>query len=415
MKYAAIFFYRALIAPLGVLLALTVGVLFVPKIRSGLRLRRQRREWPRFDRAPIWIHASSGEFEYAKPLIRELKAVDPGQPIVVTYFSPTFAPAIEKFPGVDFSLPLPLDLPGPTRAFFRRLKPKCGLIARTDLWPELLHQAQSLKVPVILFSVTKTKTPNFIIKKFNRWIYGYLKQVFTVTEADAEILKKILPHTSIQAIGDTRFDQVLARLNAPKPLREELKPVREKTLIAGSTWSEDEKVLIDAVSPLLKEDRLQLVIAPHEPTPSHVESLLSEFQQRKIPAALYSNASEFSSGVLIVDKVGILAELYRWGAMAFVGGSFKGSVHSVMEPLAAGCLTFVGPYHRNNREAIDFQNLKADNQSFVQVVKTARDLQTHIESGFNLNAPVATKIQTAIRNRGGASQKLTQEVRRSFF
>jgi 3-deoxy-D-manno-octulosonic-acid transferase len=408
MKKIAIALYRALIAPAMLLLAMTFGTLFLPKVRAGLRLRRQRRPWPHFDLAPVWIHASSGEFEYAKPLIRELKERDPRRPVVVTYFSPSFAKAIEKFPGVDFSLPLPLDLPGPTRDFLLRLKPKCGLIARTDLWPELLHQARSLSVPMILFSVTKTKAPNSLIAVFYKWIFGYLDAVFTVSEADAKILKSILPKLSIQAIGDTRFDQVLTRLNSPKPLRDSLQPSHEKTFVAGSTWPEDEKVLLEALTPLLQADQMQLVIAPHEPTPSHVESLIEQFKKKNIAVALYSKADSFKSGVLIVDQIGILAELYRWGAFAFVGGSFKASVHSVMEPLAAGCLTFVGPFHRNNREAIEFQNLKSGSQSFVQAVKTPEELRSALEASSHI--AIGDAIKSAIRARGGASKRLADQL-----
>jgi 3-deoxy-D-manno-octulosonic-acid transferase len=408
MKSPAIFLYRAFVAPFSVLIAVTIGALFIPKVRAGLRLRRVRRQWPHFDIAPIWIHASSGEFEYAKPLIHELKERHPRIPIVVTYFSPSYAKAVEKFPGVDFALPLPLDLPGPTRDFLLRLKPKCGLIARTDLWPELLYQARNLNVPMILFSVTKTKAPNSFVAAFYKWIFSYLKAVFTVSEADANVLQNILPDLSIEAIGDTRFDQVLARLSSPKPIREQLRPVRGKTLVAGSTWPEDEKVLLEALIPLIKSDRLQLVIAPHEPTSSHIESLLQQFKKHGIPAALYSSADVFTSGVLIIDQVGILAELYRWGRFAFVGGSFKGSVHSVMEPLAAGCLTFVGPFHRNNREAIEFQNLKSGSHPFVQALKTAEELQSNLEASFNLN--LQDEIRRAILERGGASKRLADHL-----
>lgn len=416
MSSSLLFIYRTIVAPIGVLLMVTLGAIFIPKVRVGLRLRRQKRQWPKFSAPPIWIHAASGEFEYAKPVIREIKKNNPDQPIVVTYFSPSFAEAVQKFPGVDFSLPLPIDLPGPTRQFLKKLRPQCGLIARTDLWPELLHQAKSLKIPLILFSVTKTKRPPGAFKIFTQWLYGYLDHVFTVSEADAAVLKGILPSAKIEAIGDTRFDQVLERLKSPKVLRIELKPERSKTLVAGSTWWEDEKVLIEALTPLLKAGKLQLVIAPHEPTASHVDSLHHEFQKRNIPVQLYSRAPEFDSGVLIADQIGILAELYQWGSLAFVGGSFKKTVHSVMEPLAAGCLTYVGPYHRNNREAIEFQTLKLDGEAMVQVALNAEQLRDRVEKHLVAN-DLATRIEgirSAVAARGGATQKLTAFLSRSY-
>lgn len=405
--------YRLFAAPIGILLAVTIGQILIPKIREGLRLRRIKREWPEFTYPPVWIHASSGEFEYAKPVIREIKKRHPNQPIVVSYFSPSYERAVSRFPGVDFSCPLPLDLPGPTRAFLSKMKPQAGFIARTDLWPELLAQAKSLKIPVILFSMTKTKKPGVFIRQFDRWLYGYLKAIFCVGEADASIIRKIAPKTSCVAIGDTRFDQAIERLDNPRPLRENLKPDRSKTLVAGSTWQEDEKVLCPALEELLIAGELNLIIAPHEPTVAHVEDLIIHFMRRGIPVELYSKAVHFNSGVLVIDQIGILAELYQWCSIAFVGGSYKSTVHSVMEPLAAGALTIVGPRHQNNREAIDFQAPREEGPSYVQVARNSEELRKIVIQSFKtVNGDFATQLRDEIKNRAGASRRLVDFIER---
>lgn len=407
MRAFLLLIYRILIAPLGVLLALTLGALFIPKVREGLKLRRIKRDWPVFSEPPVWIHASSGEFEYAKPFITELKARRPTTPVVVTYFTPSFAAAIARFPGVDFSLPLPFDLPGPTRAFLLRLKPQAGFIARTDLWPELLHQANAIGIPMVLFSVTKTRPPSLISGVYQNWLMRYMTSVYCVGEEDAKILQHAVAGVPISAIGDTRFDQVLQRLKNPRRLKEELKPDRAKTILAGSTWSEDEAVLIQGLQELLLAKRLQLVLVPHEPTPAHIQGLQEMLQKRGIPVTRYSTATQFSDGVLLVDQTGILAELYTWGAIAFVGGSFRKSVHSVMEPIAAGCWTWVGPHHRNNREAIDFQALSFAGIPFVQAVGSASEITAAAQRGLtDLPPAFMSAAQNEIHKRGGASRRL---------
>ena len=401
--------YRLFVAPLGVLLAITVGAIFVPKIREGLRLRRIKREWPDFKERPIWIHASSGEFEYAKPFITELKSRRPQTPVVVTYFTPSFATAIARFPGVDFSLPLPVDLPGPTRGFLAKLKPRMGFIARTDLWPELLHQASALRISLVLFSVTKTRPPGVMSKLYQKWLFGYLTSVYCVSEDDVRFLRGSVANIPLAAIGDTRFDQVLARLRNPRPLRDGLKPEWSKTIVAGSTWSEDETVLLQALRTLLLDDRLCLILVPHEPTPSHIQSLITDLTKLGIPHVLYSKADRFSGGVLLVDQMGILAELYQWGAFAFVGGSFRKSVHSVMEPLAAGSQTWVGPYHRNNREAIDFQSLSYRGIPFVKSVRSSNELQELAEKSLaGVSDEFSKSLRAEIESRGGASRRLVE-------
>jgi 3-deoxy-D-manno-octulosonic-acid transferase len=406
-KTVLILIYRGAISPLGVMLAVTVGALLVPKIREGLRLRRAHRDWPKFPLRPVWIHASSGEFEYAKPFIRELKLRHPKLPVVVTYFSPTFAKAIQNFAGVDFSLPLPLDLPGPCRNFLEKINPQVGFIARTDLWPEILAQAEERKIPVLLFSATKTKTPSLVVRMFTRWMWSYLKAIFCVTEADAANITAVDPTMKTVAIGDTRFDQVIQRLQSPKPVKDELRPTRAKTLVVGSSWKEDEAVLLPAIKKALQNRRIQVVIAPHEPTKDHIDNLKSQFVKLNVPVQVYSETTHFDSGVLLIDKIGILAEIYQWGAVALVGGSFKGSVHSVMEPLAAGCFTLVGPHHRNNREALEFQNASIGGTPMVLVASDSKNLETSIDLCFaRWTEKTATGIRREIESRSGASRRL---------
>jgi 3-deoxy-D-manno-octulosonic-acid transferase len=112
--------------------------------------------------------------------------------------------------------------------------------------------------------------------------------------------------------------------------------------------------------------------------------------------------------VLLVDQVGWLAELYAWGDMAFVGGSFRKTVHSVMEALGAGLKTFVGPLHTNNREAIEFQNV-------MGAVTAVRDIEAMREELGKLSLPELQKFKTEFSRefaaRLGATNKLVESVR----
>jgi 3-deoxy-D-manno-octulosonic-acid transferase len=62
--------------------------------------------------------------------------------------------------------------------------------------------------------------------------------------------------------------------------------------------------------------------------------------------------------VVIVDRVGVLAEIYALADIAYVGGGFGprgsgagGGLHSVLEPAALGVPVLYGPRHANAREA----------------------------------------------------------------
>lgn len=427
MDFFLITLYRFVFAPLGLLLA-AIALPFSRKLRLGLTIRiysRIRNQAVRFNGSPIWIHCSSGEFEYAKPLIREIKATTPTQEILVTYFSPSYQKAIETFPGVDAALPLPLDLPGPVFSFLLRFRPKLLLIARTDLWPELLYQARTRKIPRILFSCTKEKISltDKILGPIKSWPFKLLTEIHTATVKDQEILKAWLKNNNnIFSTGDTRFDQVIERLAKPKALKDLSIDRSIPCLVAGSTWPEDERVLLDACSILLKERRLQLILVPHEPTSSHLKDLEQHIAKAGLSSLRYSSATTWNGkDILLVDQIGILADLYKWGDLALIGGSFKSSVHSVMEALASGLWTLVGPFHHNNREAIDFSKLPANSKlKIVAEVKTASIMKTQIEEYLNLTtqtkAEIRDKIKAEVLGRTGASQKLYQHlINKSFL
>ena len=415
-------FYRFLVLPFAIVL-LPFASLFNRKIREGFALRRKPWEALTTNVRPLWIHAASGEFEYAKALIREFKSLRPHVPVVVTYFSPTFAASAASFPGVERAIALPVDLPGPCQSFLKRLNPQLLLIARTDLWPEMMAQARRRGVPTQLFSYTQKAFTSGFKRWFAGWILRGIDHVYCVAESDRNHLSAI--HVHAEVLGDTRYDQVAHRLQNPKAIAAELHPSDETPVfVAGSTWAEDEAVLLPALAEHLRAGRLKLVLVPHEPTPSHIAALKNQLAKLDIRFSLFSAKKNWdASAVLLVDQVGFLAELYLWGDIAFVGGSFRKSVHSVMEALGAGCYTFVGPLHTNNREAIEFAALKfgdshLDAGSGVEVVRDSVGLAAKVDrllANQNVLETHRTAQLTEFGRRLGASKVLALRVASTYF
>ena len=368
--------YRFILYPLS-RLGISILALFNGKIRNGLKLRKGKgsKPWLSTDpeSQPIWLHCSSGEFEYAKPVIREIKQRWPEQSILVTFFSPSVLSSIQNTPGIDFFTPLPWDTKGEMSEFVEFHKPKALLIARTDLWPMMIHVCKKKKVPTLLFSKTVNSNKGLLAKKIESNLMSQLDDIFCVSENDRTLLAKQLgPKGRTHASGDTRYDQCLHRLSSPKILKP-LNNFNRPIFVAGSTWNKDEEVIIPVIKKLGKD--ISFVIAPHEPTQKHIKTLQNLLQNHGIESCLYSKSNNWGPlEVLIVDEIGILADLYAWGDFAFVGGSMDRSVHSVMEPLAQGCLTFIGPNHTNNREALDFKNQEVNDLAPVQTIKSENEL-----------------------------------------
>ena len=171
-------------------------------------------------------------------------------------------------------------------------------------------------------------------------------------------------------------------------------------LVAGSTWPEDERHLLAAVK---EAPDWKVLLAPHETTPAHLEGLERAMQENGLSFQRFSRGGSWTNQVLLVDHVGLLAELYSWGDLAFVGGSFKKQVHSVMEPLAAGLRVLVGPHHLNNREALSFREVLSKGTPLVLPVSGSQDLLKALRNSALVGDK--TEIQKLVHAQEGATDK----------
>lgn len=364
---------------------------------------------------PIWIHCSSGEFEYAKSLIREIKNKKPQQQILVTYFSPSTKNSIESYDLVDFSCPSPWDSPRTMGQFIQAQQPKCLLVARTDIWPEMLYQCSVHKVPSYLFSATlvekSARLNTALARNFYSFVHSLFEKIYCVSEADKVEFAKYGLADKCEILGDTRYDQVIYRLQQKRQLPIQFPDTfSQPVMICGSTWKEDEEQLFSVISKM--KDRISFLLVPHEPDKKHIKQLQTKAQELGLKYQLYSQSKTWETNkVLIVDVIGVLADLYAFADIAFIGGSFKSSVHSVMEALAAGCQTYVGPYHLNNREAILFQNYNSLGLNYVVSVANSTEMLTKIEAYLaGDQKQLKIKILEKIQELSGATQLLLEKV-----
>ncbi|QDK38251.1 3-deoxy-D-manno-octulosonic acid transferase [Bdellovibrio sp. NC01] len=362
---------------------------------------------------PLWIHAASGEIEYARPVIREFKKQYPDLPIIVTYSSPSAKKILEGLHDVDMWGALPWDLESSLTAFITKWNPRAVLFSRTDVWPVLAQVAAKKGLPSCLFSATFADNSSRL-KGMTRYLTKYsldrISEIHCVSEEDKRNLESLHLKSKIFVSGDTRFDQVFHRLENPKPLKSGLMPTPDEfVFIAGSTWPEDENAVIPALAKL-KRQAFKAIIAPHETTPAHLEKLEKQMSDAGLPFVRYSKTTEWPTGsILLIDQVGILAELYTWSDMAFIGGSFKKQVHSVMEALAAGLPVMVGPFHQNNREALFYQKKNFSSGMIVQVVHSPEDIVVLIDR-MRKQFEQIPHIKEEIRSEIGKNKNSTQRV-----
>jgi 3-deoxy-D-manno-octulosonic-acid transferase len=305
----------------------------------------------------IWLHASSmGEFEQLKPLIKKLRENFKNINIIVTFFSPSAYENVKKFSGVDIITYLPYDNLSNVKKFFIMLKPKIGIITKHDIWPNFVWNSKRYGTDMFLINGSlpeKSKRLFPIVKSFTKSVVNSLEGIISASEYDSKRFKLLYNNSEkIYSGGDTRYDQVYNRSiesKEQKYISEEILKGK-KVFIAGSTWESDEKHLLPALKKLIEEHSdLFCIIVPHEIDELHIKQIKEFFNNNSI---LFSNISQIKNNrILIVDKIGILAGLYSYGEIAFIGGSFGPGVHSVIEPAIFSLPILFGPKMLNSFEA----------------------------------------------------------------
>ncbi|MFP6723042.1 MAG: glycosyltransferase N-terminal domain-containing protein [Candidatus Poribacteria bacterium] len=405
-----------------------VASLFNSKIRQGISVRRNafRQLEEQLKLAPdftqrVWFHFTSvGEFEQAKPLIESIK--DNAQ-IILTYFSPSVHPNVLKYPHCDAHTYLPLDTAINAKRLFSLIRPTVLVFSKFDVWPNLVWRASDQGVPTVLIAGTlhqESKRLYPIARSFFKQVHNKLTLHCVISESDAERFTQLCGDDSqVEVTGDTRFDTVYNRAIMVKvdqflPAQSTLKyPI----VIAGSTYIEEEEVLLEAYELLRCGETnglLHLIVVPHEPTVEHIQRLCSKLDMLGFSYTLFSdlNSEMDLSGmeVIVIDTVGLLAELYRICDVAFVGGSFHGRVHNVMEPAAMAKPIVFGPRIENSYEAGLLKERHAARQ--VNNAFEMADIFRELIFSAQLRQQMGERAKAVIVENLGASQRSLNHLER---
>lgn len=310
------------------------------------------------DRPLLWMHAPSvGEGLQARPVLQIARQRRPELQLAYTFFSPSaasFAGSLE----VDFADYLPFDTAGDARAALDALRPDALVFSKLDVWPALVAEASRRGVPLGLVSATlahsssRRRGPAAALL---RGAYSRLDRVGAIDDDDAVRLVALgVRDGAIEVTGDTRYDQVWARARATEPGSGILAALASgrPTLVAGSTWPADEDVLLPAWTALHRRlPEARLVVAPHEPTAAHLEPIERWATANRLRLARL-DVADADSDVVLVDRVGVLGDLYALAGAAYVGGGFHAAgLHSVLEPAAFGVPVLFGPRWQASRDA----------------------------------------------------------------
>jgi len=317
-------------------------------------------------RPTVWFHAPSvGEGLQARVVIEALRELDPAVQVAFTHFSPSSARLASRMP-VDVTSYLPWDLPGPIGHVLDAMSPDLVVFTKTEVWPVLVDESARRGIGVALVAGTVAERSSRLRPAARALLsrsWRTLGSACAVSDADAMRLRMLgVREEALSVTGDPGIDSAARRARAADPTSLFLAPFLadpRPTVVAGSTWTSDEDVLIPALEVVRDQvPDVRLILVPHEPDAGHVAVL-----SRRLAAAGWSTATlsgvEQSQSVrsvdaVVVDRVGVLADLYTIGRIAYVGGGFHGAgLHSVLEPAAARLPVLFGPRHHSVRVGAD--------------------------------------------------------------
>ena len=355
----------------------------------------------------IWFHyASLGEFEQGRPVQEAIRAQYPDHKIVMTFFSPSGYEAKKTHAAADYVFYLPMDGAKRSKQFIELINPTQAYFTKYEFWYFYFQYLAQKNIPLFLISGIFRKEQIFF-----KWYGGFFRQILTQVRfffVQNKSSKNLLNNIGIDQVlvtGDTRFDRVAA--NAAKQHQNTIIEQFVKgndILLAGSTWSPDEKI----IAALLNKSNFKFIIAPHEIKESRLQEIEATFNNVCIRYSQANVITIAAAKVLIIDNIGMLSSLYQYASIAYIGGGFGVGIHNTLEAAAFGKPVIFGPNYQKFEEAKQLISLGAaksihNTESFMDAID-----QLYFNESNYLAA--CEKSRQFIASGKGASEKIMEKV-----
>lgn len=307
----------------------------------------------------IWIHAASlGEYEQGLPILEELKRRYPSHKIILTFFSPSGYEVKKNSKVADVICYLPLDTNKNVDLFIEATHPTVVIFIKYEIWPNYLLALKKKNIPTFLVSALFKENQIYF-----KWYGEFMRKALTkfshffVQNENSNDLLKSIGFNNITITGDTRFDRVNEILERDNSLDFMNRFKQNKfCFVAGSTWPEDEKIIIDYINQ--NTHSIQFVIAPHTIKAKHIETIKQAITKPVLCYSELENSELEKYEVIIIDTIGILTKIYSYADVAYVGGGFATGLHNTLEPAIFGIPVIIGPKLEGFIEAEDLVQLK---------------------------------------------------------
>ena len=289
--------------------------------------------------------------------------------------------------------------------FLDVVKPDVAIFVKYEFWPAYLRELSKRHIPTYSISAIFREKQAF----FSWWGKAYLNilKLFTAIYVQDDSSAQLL-HShgidNVEVAGDTRFDRVHAIAQQAKDIPQIARFTAgdAKVIIAGSTWQPDEQMLARYIG---ENPDVRLVLAPHEIHEAHLHQIFQLFEGRYVRFTQATVNNLDAVRVLVVDTMGMLSSIYRYGQVAYIGGGFGVGIHNTIEAAVFGIPVLFGPNYKHFREAcalIDAGGGKS--------VKNYDEFKAAMDEALANHETIGKKASDYVESELGATDKIYDKL-----
>ncbi len=357
----------------------------------------------------VWFHcASLGEFEQGRPIMEKFRIDNPDMKIVLTFFSPSGYEVRKNYQGADYVFYLPLDTPGQALKFIEYVQPCMAIFIKYEFWFNYLIQLHKKNIPIIFVSAI-FRPGQMFFSWWGGWFRKRLKEMtwFFVQDKTSQKLLNTLGVHNVSVSGDTRFDRVREVALNPTRFGQVEKFIQGSVIfMAGSTWPADEQLLVPYINQEKRD--IKFIIVPHEISDVHIQKLKNSIKTKVVVYSQYDETEYMHARVLIIDRIGMLSNLYQYASIAFIGGGFGKGIHNILEAATFGMPVIFGPQYQKFAEARDLVSYHC--AFSVKNLKEFTEIVSKLLNDYNLVKHISDVNRNYVVAKCGATLQIMQFI-----
>jgi 3-deoxy-D-manno-octulosonic-acid transferase len=377
-------------------------------VKGQARALAELREWAATlgGSQVLWFHAASvGEFEQARPIIECLHSELPFRKVLLTFFSPSGYELRKNYPLVDKVTYLPFATRRNARKMLEILPLEAAVMVKYEFWPAYLKALKAKHIPTYLISAIFRPGQLFFLpwgKMYLKLLHAF-EHIFVQDQSSSDLLQRY-GVKEVTVAGDTRFDRVTEVRKQAKdlPMVDGFVAGAPRVIVAGSTWQRDEQYLARYMA---EREDVKLVLVPHEIDSAHLHEIFQYFEGRYVRYTEATPQNVNKCRVLLVDTIGVLSSIYRYGHVAYIGGGFGVSIHNTLEAAVYGMPVVFGPTWKKFREA---HGLLAAGAAIT--VKNYREFADALDRAFDNQSIMGQRANDYVQSECGATDKILKQL-----